>query len=126
MNDPSVIDRVKRTFPSGFSTVTTASRSANVIAEATMLIRCPAVPLKVSAAFCPGTEVVMVTDGPPGVISAVGSGGTSARVRSTSPDSPVNGSTRRLYVPARGSRTASMNLPAVIPNDAWTSRPSGP
>ena len=32
------------------------------------LILCEAVPLKVNAAFCPGTVVVTVTGGPPGVM----------------------------------------------------------
>ena len=35
------------------------------------LIRCEAVPLKVSTAFCPITVVVTVTAAPPGVIDAL-------------------------------------------------------
>src|SRR5690349_888489 len=41
------------------------------------LTRSPAVPLKVSCAFCPGTVVVTVTDAAPGVIEPLTSGGTS-------------------------------------------------
>jgi hypothetical protein len=41
------------------------------------LTRCPAVPSKVTWAFCPGTLVVTVTDEPPGTIAALASAGTS-------------------------------------------------
>ena len=41
------------------------------------LIRSPAVPLKVSLAFCPGTVVSAVAGGPPTTIEEVVSAGTS-------------------------------------------------
>jgi len=60
MNEPFCIDRAKRTFPSGFFSVTKAFASANVMHDYFMAMRRLAVYVLVIIAFCAGTGVEIV------------------------------------------------------------------
>jgi hypothetical protein len=97
-----------------------------VTADSFMLIRFPAVPVKLNDAFCPGVAVEMVTGAPPGTTEPEASAGTSYNVSVMLPVYVLCGSTRIVYVPVVGSEVASMKPPAV-PINFWATSdvPSG-
>ena len=69
--------------------------------------RWPAVPGKETTLFWPGTVVVAVTCGPPGVVATAASAGTSYTWTVIVPVVVDCGSTTRVYVPSVGRTVVS-------------------
>ena len=65
-----------------------------MLLEVASATRRPAVPVKLATAFWPGTVVVSVTGGPPGLIAAVASGGTLKSWIAMLPPPACSGCTR--------------------------------
>src|SRR5207245_708635 len=86
----------------------------------------PAVPVKVTDPFCPGVDVVTITDAPPRTIVAETSAGTLYNVNVIPPVFAATGSTRIEYVPETGnvrvSRNAPLGLTPVAASNAAPSR----
>ena len=102
---------MKTAVPSGFSSETNASDSD--MPESWRLIRCPAVPAKVTRAFWPGVEIEIDVAGPPGVTVPTASAGTSYSVSVIEPVTVTSGSTTIVYTPVTGSVFVSMKPPEV-------------
>jgi hypothetical protein len=111
MNPPPVPtdDRLANVFPSGPRIFTALAAIVSPLIR--RLMRWPAMPVKPSRAFCPGTPSATVPGAPPATIDPPTSCGTSYSEIGTLPVVATTGCRRIEYTPPIASDSGSMKPP---------------